>query len=194
MPDKRKAYAPFSLITESGVSNAPVEGYIDVNQEIQPIVSTGVVNENGTWTGVKSDDKEFIGFGFADQLPDGESEYFPNTGPDPISINMNGFSKLQFAIKPSVAGTFLFVACQGASTNPSLNLSPINALENIRVVDAIGTSFEDLMSDSETCSAQVWSVFTIVQPRAIGQSNMLIRVRNNTGNNCDVEFAYRRLV
>ena len=60
MPDKRKAYAPFSLITESGVSNAPVEGYIDVNQEIQPIVSTGVVNENGTWTGVKSDDKEFF--------------------------------------------------------------------------------------------------------------------------------------
>ena len=62
MDQKRKAYAPFSLTSEAGVAQTPVEGYIDVNQSIYPIVNTGVVNENGKWTGVRSSDTEFQGF------------------------------------------------------------------------------------------------------------------------------------
>ena len=63
MAKERKAYAPFSLTSEAGVAQTPVEGYIDVRQEIYPIVSTGTINENGKWTGVKASDDEFIGFG-----------------------------------------------------------------------------------------------------------------------------------
>ena len=59
MDKKRKVYAPFSLTSEAGVAQTPVEGYIDVNQVIYPTVNTGSVNENGTWTGVKSRDSEF---------------------------------------------------------------------------------------------------------------------------------------
>ena len=61
MEKKRKVYAPFSLTSEAGVAQTPVEGYIDVNQVIYPTVSTGTVNENGKWVGVKASDTEFIG-------------------------------------------------------------------------------------------------------------------------------------
>ena len=57
---KRKAYAPFSLTSEAGVAQTPVEGYIDVEQNIQPTVATGTINENGKWAGVKSSDEEFF--------------------------------------------------------------------------------------------------------------------------------------
>ena len=57
---KRKAYAPFSLTSEAGVAQTPVEGYIDVEQKIYPTVATGTVNENGKWEGVKSDDTDFL--------------------------------------------------------------------------------------------------------------------------------------
>ena len=57
---KRKAYAPFSLTSEAGVSQTPVEGYIDVEQKVYPVISTGVVNEFGQWTGVVANDKAFI--------------------------------------------------------------------------------------------------------------------------------------
>ena len=59
MTQKRKAYAPFSLTSEAGVGQTPVEGYIDVNQMIYPSVDTGVIDENGEWKGVQANDKEF---------------------------------------------------------------------------------------------------------------------------------------
>jgi hypothetical protein len=62
MARKRKAYAPFSLTSEAGVAQTPLEGYIDVDQQIYPTVNTGTVNENGKWSGVKSNDVEFIEF------------------------------------------------------------------------------------------------------------------------------------
>ena len=68
---KRKAYAPFSLTSEAGVAQTPVEGYIDVEQKIYPIVSTGTINENGKWAGVKSDDTEFFGFTKAENVTNG---------------------------------------------------------------------------------------------------------------------------
>jgi len=193
MDKKRKAYAPFSLTSEAGVAQTPVEGYIDVNQSIYPTVNTGTINENGKWAGVKSSDNEFIGLSKAVSLPDGESEYFPNTGPDPQTIDMTGFSALQIAIKPSNAGNHLLVAVQGPSTSNILNLTPPNALETLRILDLAGT-FEDALNDTETATADVWSVYSIPFPRLAGQTNMKIRVRNNTGSAEDIEFAYRRLV
>ena len=194
MEKKRKVYAPFSLTSEAGVAQTPVEGYIDVNQVIYPTVSTATVNEHGKWTGVKSDDTEFKGLSKAVSLPDGESEYFPNVGKDPQSIDMSGFSTLQFAIKPTQAGNHLLVAVQGASTDPFLNLSPINALEAVKILDANNSNFEEAMNDTESVTADVWTIFTVPFPRLLGQTNLKIRVRNNTGSTEDLEFAYRRLV
>ena len=67
MDKKRKVYAPFSLTSEAGVAQTPVEGYIDVNQTIYPTVNTGTVNENGTWAGVKSNDTEFVREGLREE-------------------------------------------------------------------------------------------------------------------------------
>ena len=44
MAKERKAYAPFSLTSEAGVAQTPVEGYIDVKQQIYPTVTTGTIN------------------------------------------------------------------------------------------------------------------------------------------------------
>ena len=194
MDKKRKVYAPFSLTSQAGVGQTPVEGYIDVNQTIYPTISTGTVNENGQWTGIKSSDSEFIGLSKAVSLPDGESEYFPNTGPDPQTIDMSGYSVFQFAIKPSSSGNHLFTAAQGPSTSSILNLTPPNALETLRILDPNNSTFEDIMSDTEALTADVWTVLTITDPRLVGQTNFKIRVRNNTGGPEDVEFAYRRIV
>jgi hypothetical protein len=194
MDKKRKAYAPFSLTSEAGVAQTPVEGYIDVNQSIYPTVNTGTINENGKWAGVKSSDNEFLGLSKAVSLPDGENEFFPNTGPDPQTIDMSGFSVFQFAIKPSQAGNHLFTAVQGPSTSNILNLTPPNALESLLILDPNGSTFENVMSDTQSLTADVWSVFTITDPRLKGQTNFKIRVRNNTGSAEDVEFAFRRIV
>ena len=44
MARKRKAYAPFSLSSEAGISAAPGRGFIQVDQEIRPTVDTGFID------------------------------------------------------------------------------------------------------------------------------------------------------
>ena len=86
MAKERKAYAPFSLTSEAGVAQTPVEGYIDVRQEIYPTVSTGTINENDKWTGVKSSDSEFLGLSKAEAIPSGTDVLFPDTNTHPNTV------------------------------------------------------------------------------------------------------------
>ena len=196
MPDKRKAYAPFSLITESGVSNAPVEGYIDVNQEIQPTVSTGTVNENGVWTGVKSDDKEFFGITKHVQVANGGSTLSPDTG-ELNYIDMTGFNDLMIAMKPSVAGNYKIEAVMGPDTNRFANLSPVATGENLRG-NSFPASTDDIaqllnQSTEAYDSADAWKILYI-HSRLKGQKNLQIKITNNTGGASDMEVAFMRLV
>ena len=92
MDKKRKVYAPFSQTSEAGVTQTPVEGYIDVNQTIYPTVSTGVVNENGQWSGVKSDDDEFEILGTELAVPNGQEILAPG-GNEPFIV-MTGFKSI----------------------------------------------------------------------------------------------------
>ena len=48
MPYERTGYAPWSLTREAGVQSATVDGTIQVPQYIQPTLSTGFIDENGT--------------------------------------------------------------------------------------------------------------------------------------------------
>ena len=91
MARKRKAYAPFSLTSEAGVAQTPLEGYIDVDQQIYPTVNTGTVNEKGIWTGIKSSDTEFFGFTKAEGIPGGATFLAPDTNAHP-SLDMQGFT------------------------------------------------------------------------------------------------------
>ncbi len=195
MPDKRKAYAPFSLITESGVTNAPVEGYIDVNQEIQPIVSTGTVNENGIWTGVKSNDTDFKIAGTDENIPNGGEVLVPG-GSKPY-IDLAGFENLQLAIKPSNGGNYAIEAVMGPDTYSYANLSPVNpaaALKGCNIGDSASADFAKLFSDtSEALTADVWNIF-IINNNLANQRLLQFTIANNSGGTSDIEAAFMRLV
>jgi len=195
MDRKRKAYAPFSQTSEAGVAQTPVEGYIDVNQTIYPTVSTGVVNEKGKWVGVKGNDDEFIGLTTHLAVADSGETLSPNTNNHP-SINMDGFSRLQFAIKVTRVGAYTIKAVMGPDTIRNFNLSPTIAGVVTRITDPNGASFENsLSSNSETISAaNAWFIFTVDQNRLADQNNIQILIVNNSGGSSDIEFAFRRIV
>jgi hypothetical protein len=201
MDKKRKVYAPFSLTSEAGVAQTPVEGYIDVNQTIYPTVNTGTVNENGRWTGVKSNDLEFKGFTKDEAIADSTTILVPTgSNANDNRINMEGFKDIQFALKITNTGNYAFSAIMGPSNseNRFLNLSPVNAGENLQgagagvrgPADRLDVLFED---GADNMTADAWHVFTIFNVLA-NQNNLQFKVTNNSGGNSDIEFAYRRLV
>lgn len=198
MDKKRKVYAPFSLTSEAGVAQTPVEGYIDVNQTIYPTVNTGTINENGTWAGVKSDDKEFIGFTKVESLASGGEALVP-TGPNEEDnyINMAGFRTLQIAIKGDLNDSVDLIARMGPDTSRFANLSPVAAGSELRFMssaDYVQNTMDEVMKDTnEVLVNDAWNVFTIID-RMIGQEHLQIGVGNNAGSPLTFEFAYRRLV
>lgn len=195
MDRKRKVYAPFSQTSEAGVTQTPVEGYIDVNQTIYPIVNTGVVNEKGQWAGVKSNDDEFEILGTELAVPNGQEVLAP--GGDTPFIDMTGFSSIFIAILPSNGGNFRIDAVMGTDTKPFANLRPVNAaaiLKGDRSYASTGTGFQNLLSDtSESLTADVWNIFMITNTLN-NQKNMQFKLTNNTGGNSDIQFAFMRLV
>jgi hypothetical protein len=194
MAKKRKVYAPFSLTSEAGVGQTPVEGYIDVDQQIYPTIATGTVNENGKWTGIKSDDNDFIGLSKGLAIANGASVAFPDTNNFP-TIDMTGFTTLQIALKSTVSGQYGVTTRFGPDTEPFANLSPIASGEQIRIVDNQGTVDESVIDDNNVnVPADAWDIITILADRCKGQKNMQVFVTNSTGSQADIEFGFRRLV
>ena len=196
MDRKRKVYAPFSQTSEAGVTQTPVEGYIDVNQTIYPTVNTGVVNEKGQWSGVKSDDDNFLILGTDLAVPDGQLILAPAGDPD--FIDMTGFSSIFIAIKPSRGGNVLIEAVMGPDTNRFANLSPVDAAARLRGagggIRGPADRLDDLFVDgSDSLTADVWNIFYLKDNLA-NQKNMQFRITNNAGGNSDIQFAFMRLV
>ena len=194
MTKQRKVYAPFSLTSEAGVGQTPVEGYIDVSQQVQPILTTGSVNENGKWIGVKSSDEDFFGITKAVDVANTGEALFPDT-PTIKLIDMTGFKTLQFALKTTRAGTYNVKAVFGPDTHTFANLDPIGSGQQIKIYDNQSISDEDIVNDNTNLdAANVWLVYTILADRAKGQKNMQIKVTNSAGGNATIDFAFRRLV
>jgi len=196
MDKKRKVYAPFSQTSEAGVAQTPVEGYIDVNQTIYPIVNTGVVNENGQWAGVKSSDTEFFAFTKAVAVANGGAMLSPDTGTI-NHIDMTGFNDLFFAIKPTAGGNCAIQAVMGPDTNRYANLAPVNAAALLRGSDSRfdSTAIQNLLDDStDAVTADVWNIFSFNGQIFANQKNLQMKVVNNTGQQADFEFAFMRLV
>ena len=194
MDRKRKVYAPFSQTSEAGVTQTPVEGYIDVNQTIYPTVSTGVVNEKGQWSGVKSDDDEFEILGTELAVPNGQEILAPG-GNEPF-IDMTGFKSIFIAIKVTNGGSYATQAIMGTDTQPFANLTPVDAAVALKGTAAQGTpvDLENLYSDAaQTFTADVWNIYHIANNLA-GQKNMQFKITNNSGGNSDIQFAFMRLV
>ena len=196
MDKKRKVYAPFSLTSEAGVAQTPVEGYIDVIQTVFPSVNTGTINENGTWSGVKSSDSEFIGLSRAEAIANGGDVLFPDTGTR-NHIDMTGFDNIFIALKISRTGDYSIEAVMGPDTNRFANLQPVNAGAQLKGNwNGIGSErdFEPLLDDSESLStADVWNIFPI-QGRLSDQKNLQFKIFNNSGGSSDIEFAFLRTV
>ena len=197
MDKKRKGYAPFSLTSEAGVTQTPVEGYIDVNQVIYPTVNTGTVNENGTWAGVKSDDVEFFGFTKGLAVGGGGSILVaPDTNNVP-SLDMTGFNDLLIAIKPTNAGNYAISAIMGPDTLSFGGLSPINAAATLKGGGFPAMSGDDmdnvLVDGAEHCTADVWNIF-YVYLRLKNQKLLQFQITNNSGGDSNIETNFMRLV
>ena len=193
MDRKRKVYAPFSQTSEAGVTQTPVEGYIDVNQTIYPTVSTGVVNEKGQWAGVKSNDDEFKGL--QKEIQVANSTTMVIFGTEENHIDMNGFDILQLGCKASATGNISVVACLGHDTIGFQNLTPVIANDPIKIVDATGSGVETAVNATVTLNAaDAWAIISIAQHRLTGFGPMSFKITNQTGSTADFEFAYRRLV
>lgn len=195
MDKKRKVYAPFSLTSEAGVGQTPVEGYIDVNQVIYPTVNTGTVNENGIWAGVKSDDTEFFGLTTHLNVPNAGEVLGPDTN-EIDHIDMTGFKNIIFAIKVTRAGNYLMQAVMGPDTNRFANLQPVNAGVILQgSADASGGSgLENLFSETRTLDADVWNIFTLQYGRLQAQKNLQFKITSQSGGNSDIELAFLRLI
>jgi len=195
MDKKRKVYAPFSQTSEAGVTQTPVEGYIDVNQTIYPTVNTGVVNEKGQWSGVKSDDDEFFAITKNVAVANGGNTLNPATANIP-SLDMTGFRHLFVAIKPSNGGNYAFTAVMGPDTTRYANLSPVAAGDALANNYDAGpkNQFVNAFADSnQPCTADAWNVFPIYDALE-GLKNLQMRITNNSGGESTFEVAFMRLV
>jgi hypothetical protein len=194
MDRKRKVYAPFSQTSEAGVTQTPVEGYIDVSQMIYPTVSTGVVNEKGQWSGVKSSDDEFFGITKHVLVANGGETLSPATATI-SSIDMTGFNKLFVAIKTNAGGNYKIEAVMGPDTFRFANLSPVDPGSPLRgTYDQIGNTIGNLLSDNvEVLTSDVWEILSIDNLLA-DQKLLQFKITNNSGSDATFEVAFMRVV
>jgi hypothetical protein len=194
MDKKRKAYAPFSLTSEAGVGQTPVEGYIDVNQMIYPSVDTGVIDENGQWQGVRSSDTEFIIYK-DENVPNGGEILTPTANPDGSwPLDMSGYSNLFLGIKPSNGGDYQIRAVMGPDSNSFANLRPVNPADTLRGnIQGLNVMNAILLDSSEGCSANVWAIFYI-EGNLANQKLLQFKITNDSGAESTIETAFMRIV
>ena len=199
MEKKRKAYAPFSLTSEAGVGQTPVEGYVDVNQMIYPSVDTGVIDENGEWKGVKANDKEFIAFTKDETIPNTGEILTPSSNPDGSwPLDMTGYNDVMIAVKPSRAGNYAMSAVMGPDSVSFANLNPVAAASILRGADFDRGGTADLQplfeDGAQSLTADVWNIFPIFSVLS-NQKLLQFKIVNNTGGEAaSIECAFMRLV
>jgi len=190
----RKVYAPYSTTGEQ-VGQTPVEGYIDVKQEITPIILTGELGKDGEWSGVTVSDKQFLIDTTHEAVANTARVIVPQAQPD--YIDMTGYRTLFIAIKTSATGNHEIEARMGTDTQPFSNLQPVSAITPLRgCYNGIGSEhdIELLFKETvETLTADVWNIF-IIQGRLEGQKNLVFTIDNDTGGIENIQFAYMRVV
>jgi len=191
----RKVYAPYSTTGEQ-VGQTPVEGYVDVKQEITPIILTGELGKDGEWSGVTVSDKTFTIDTAHLEVANGAAVLSPQKS-DHEYIDMTNFNDLFIAINPSNAGNYAISAVMGPDTYHYANLNPVNAAVRIKgngIWSGTGTGLGDILIDGvESLTADVWNIFPI-QGKLAGQKLMQILITNNTGGNSNIQFASLRVV
>lgn len=201
MAGKRKAYTPFSTSSEAGVSAAPVEGFIEVDQSVRPTISTGFVDEKGIWQGNVTSDIEFFAFETHAEIANGATFNAPSANADGSwPLDMTGYCDIQLAVKPTNGGNYAIEAVMGSTGAPSelyANIQPLNAEAGLRGNTSNNESesgLYTLFSDtSEACTADVWNIF-MIRRRLAKQKRLMFKFTNNSGDISTIETAFMRLV
>jgi len=191
---KRKVYAPYSTSGEN-VGQTPLEGYIEVQQEIIPTIETGFVDENGLWVGNLSSDTAFIIYK-DEAIADGGTILTPSVDADGTwPLDMTGFSDLFLAIRPSNGGNYAITAVMGPDSNSFANLSPVNAATTL-----VGNSIPNLQDlenlfheGAEVLTVDVWNIFILTNTLA-NQKLLQFKIVNNSGGISTIDTAFMRLV
>ena len=197
MPYERTGYAPWSLTREAGVQSATVDGTIQVPQYIQPVLSTGFIDENGNWKGTRASDEVFKKIAKETAVPNGQDILAP--GGDKPFIDMTGFTDLVIAIKPTNAGNYATVGVMGTDTQPFANLTPVDAAAPLMMTNqddsstSAGGYFKALSDNAESMTANVWNIYFCYR-RLADQKNLQIKITNNSGGESDIEYGFMRLV
>jgi hypothetical protein len=190
----RKVYAPYSTTGEQ-VGQTPVEGYVDVKQEITPIILTGELGKDGEWSGVTVSDKQFLIDPEHLAIPNGAAVLSPQKA-DHEYIDMTNFNDLFVAFKVSNAGNFAITAVMGPDSYPYANLSPVNAAAYLRgnAAQASPDDFENIFQEgAQSMAADVWNIFSI---NGILRNWKLLQfqITNNSGGESSIQFASLRVV
>jgi len=189
---KRKAYTPFSLSSEAGVTAAPVEGFIEVTQEVRPTIDTGFVDSKGNWIGHQTSDTAFKFYQKDEAIANGGT-FITAKG-----FDMTGFKDVTIAIRPTNAGNYGIVACMGSDgTNSYANLNPLDDAATLRFANngAVGSEgFDKVLSDTaEGLIADVWNILH-VQGRTANQKLLQFKITNSSGGISTVETTFLRIV
>jgi len=198
MVQKREAYAPWSLTRKAGVESATVNGDIEVPQFIQPVLSTGFVDEDGNWKGQKSSEEQFHSFGLDVGIANSGTILAPQsvTGDPPWPLDMTGYNDLFFAIRPTNGGAVAIRAVMGPATFAFANLRDVNAAGALlgSEAQAAPNDLDSLFFENDvSLVADVWNIFTIGNVLR-NQKLLQFQITNNSGGSSDIETAFMRLV
>jgi len=191
----RKVYAPYSQSGEN-VAQTPLEGYIEIEQIVQPTIETGFVNENGLWIGNVSSDAEFTIHNDGVEIANTANFITPSVNADGTwPLDMTGFSDVFMALKPTNGGNYAIQAVMGPDSLSFANLSPVNAAAKLRGHTPNGVDdMRALLDDgAESLTADVWNIFIIAISLA-NQKLLQFNVTNNSGDISTIETAFMRLV
>jgi len=191
----RKVYAPYSQSGEN-VAQTPLEGYIEIEQVVQPTIETGFVNENGLWIGNVSSDSEFSIHTDGTEIANSANFITPSVNADGTwPLDMTGFTDVIIGLKPTNGGNYAITAVMGPDSNSFANLSPVNPAATLRGATAIGSNnTENLYSDtSESLTADVWNIIVLTNILA-NQKLLQFNIVNNSGGISTIETAFMRLV
>jgi len=189
---KRKAYTPFSTSSEAGITAAPVEGFIEVTQDVRPTIDTGFVNKQGNWIGHTTSDTEFSFYGKDEEIANGAAVTTPvNTG----TLSMIGYSDIQIAIRPTNGGNYAIQAIMSSDGDiPYYNLRPPDAAVILRIwEDQSATSESAVNQSAEALTADVWNIL-MIQGRLKNQARCGFKITNNSGDIATIETMFLRLI
>jgi len=187
----RKVYAPYSTTGEQ-VGQTPVEGYVDVKQEITPIILTGELGKDGEWSGVTVSDKSFLIDPQHLAIPNGAAVLSPQKA-DHEYIDMTGYSNIFIALKVSNGGNYILDAVMAPEQYPYANLTPVNAAARLKGAFTTGGTSDLFIDGSEAMTADVWNIFAIY--KTLSNWKLLqFKITNNSGAESNIEFASLRVV